>query len=171
VDSGNPAAVGAGDSAACYFTTQRNRDARAGCAEKGGVMANFTQGPWIVGYGDGVTGSGACCHGWSEELKQPVVYSGQGEYYANNPRPIILINAHGLVVAHVIPEPDACFGGTNGDANAQLIAAAPEMYEALNAFRKAVEFAPLQTIGFGESMPWGEAIEKARAAIAKAEGR
>jgi hypothetical protein len=88
----------------------------------------FTPGPWIVGYGNGVTGSGACCHDWRDELKAPVVYAGQGEYHAKNPRPVILISsAGGLVVAHAIPEPDACYGGKNGNVNAQLIAAAPTM--------------------------------------------
>jgi hypothetical protein len=59
----------------------------------------------------------------------------------------------------------------NAEGNIALFKAASKLLEALKAFRTAAEVAPLETHGFGESMPWGRAIELARAAIAQAEGR
>lgn len=54
------------------------------------------------------------------------------------------------------------------DANARLIAAAPEMLEALRGLANALEMEPGPR-GVMDLVPG--AIEKARAAIAKAEGR
>jgi hypothetical protein len=155
-----------------------------------------TKGPWHVGYNGGVTGSGACYHEWSERLKSPVVYAGQGEYHAANPRPVILISGApsgncNLVVAHVIPEPDSYFGGTNGEANAMLIAEAgtvhhetgltprqlaeqrKELFEALKACLSCLEVWIEESAGSDlQAGPEDfDAVKAAHAAILKAEGR
>lgn len=124
----------------------------------------WTKDPWVVGYGNGVTGSGACCHDWHEEMKTPVVYAGQGEYHAANPRPIILISsADGLVVAHVIPEPNRVFGGVNGAENAHLIASAPDLYAELLCARHTLVI----LCGTPEDSP---CIQRIDAALASARG-
>jgi hypothetical protein len=135
------------------------------------MSTKWTPGPWNIGYNGGVTGSGACCHGWHDALKAPVVYSGQGEYYANNPHRVILISApsggSNLVVAHAIPEPDSCFGGVNGDANARLIAAAPELYDACEAIAYESD---RETSSGRDVLVSRERFEKVLAALAKARG-
>jgi hypothetical protein len=54
------------------------------------------------------------------------------------------------------------------EANARLIAAAPDLLEALEAFRLAFELDGIQTNNIPAEMALGSAIEKARAALSKA---
>jgi len=58
----------------------------------------------------------------------------------------------------------ATTGGIDKEANAALIAAAPDMYEALEAVRAII---PQHNAG----TPWARAADKIHAALAKAEGR
>lgn len=55
--------------------------------------------------------------------------------------------------------------------NARLISSAPDMYQALKAFECAFKEDTIMASGFATKMMLGEAIEKARNAIAKAEGQ
>ena len=67
--------------------------------------------------------------------------------------------------------PIARLGFTQEDeANAQLIASAPDMYEALKKFELLFPISRLAK-GLPSQMMIGDAIEKARQAIAKAEGK
>ncbi len=56
-------------------------------------------------------------------------------------------------------------------ANAALIAAAPDMYEALKAFESAFSNFDIMAKGLPAQMAAGDAVGKAREAIAKAEGK
>lgn len=56
--------------------------------------------------------------------------------------------------------------GMNGDANARLIAAAPDLLEALKYAERMLDSYKTTHVGVHHA-----ALEKARAAIAKAEGR
>jgi len=56
------------------------------------------------------------------------------------------------------------------EANARLIAAAPDLYEAILAVKKAVD-AGIEVRGLGEQVLFGEAVEKCRLAIEKATGQ
>ena len=56
-------------------------------------------------------------------------------------------------------------------ANAQLIASAPDLYEALKKFEFTFSNFTIMAKGLPSQMMIGDAIEKARQAIAKAEGK
>lgn len=68
-------------------------------------------------------------------------------------------NAYGGLIARVFVESAAC------DADARLIAAAPDLLAALHAFNDAYSF-----ISEKAPAPLQHAVRKARAAIAKAKG-
>jgi hypothetical protein len=86
-------------------------------------------------------------------MKQPKFTSGPWNYLP----PSLTIRAKGCVVADVMPQ------GSIAEANATLIAAAPEMYEALEALLEcADDFA--KRVGWPDNKP----REAARTALAKA---
>lgn len=68
--------------------------------------------------------------------------------------------------------PHSGYGRDVFAANARLIAAAPEMLEALESCFKWMEFTITELSGHkqGARMNWGGPVSKARAAIAKAKG-
>jgi hypothetical protein len=84
-------------------------------------MSEFTKGPWVSGYGEGITGPttptlhGPCCAG--EKYPYDVV-------------------SKGTETIAIIPRPCSMDGEMK--ANADLISAAPDMYKALEESIKAM---------------------------------
>jgi len=77
-----------------------------------------------------------------------------------------VLSSEGKVVCHLLP-PGGHFAKEQR-ANARLIAASPALLEACQAFQKAFEHGEVAANGIGSQMMLGDAIEKARLAIAKA---
>lgn len=111
-------------------------------------MKAYTKGPWVDGYGDGITGDRASMTVWIDNDRAK---------YAVVSGPLIDGPRNGRKLIAIIPE------GDGHEADARLIAAAPELLEALKDCLNA------DAIGYPEL--WREAGRQARAAIAKAEGR
>lgn len=73
-------------------------------------------------------------------------------------------NGYGILSCDGLENSPQCFGGTEGTANAHLIAAAPDLLEALIKLRKVAA-------EMGTDPVIREAIEQSDAAIAKAVGK
>jgi len=104
-------------------------------------MSAHTPGPWAVRLREGRVG---------ERLQLAIVAPRHGELYQ-------------LAVL-------SCVSLDEGDANARLIAAAPELLAALRGIVDA-EDAYMRETGIKPDDPITDALGPARAAIAKAEGR
>lgn len=111
-----------------------------------------TKGPWICGYGDGLTGptseraKGACC---------------------DEGRPTWPVSKEKETIA-IVPKPE--FDG-DMKANACLIAAAPDLFEACKVTLTVFEHWNPDDDPTAVLEWFGEAAEGCRRAIAKAEGK
>ena len=90
---------------------------------------------------------------------------------SENHRGFSIWTADGWALADVQPADE---DGTEGEANARLIAAAPDLLEALKRMASIIDKMGDMPDGFIHPSPWQtlkceEALEQARAAIAKAE--
>ena len=91
---------------------------------------------------------------------------------SENHRGFRILTADGWALADVQPADE---DGIEGEANARLIAAAPDLLEALKRMASIIDKMGDMPDGFIHPSPWQtlkceEALTQARAAIAKAEG-
>ena len=106
-------------------------------------IAKHTPGPWVILKG----------------------YDGTVEVSASRPYRIDNISAGTPLICNVYQHPE--FDGFSSQANANLIAATPELLEALKEVTEILD----EVLGFGTEPSHGNIAAKARAVIAKATGR